>query len=131
MATNSTTMSTREFLEAAISANVSPEFTAKAKDLLTKHDARNAARRAKPTKTQVQNEPIVNAIMSALTDSPQLTTEITAIVSAAMSDPSIKSQKVSGLLTNLLKAGSVSQIEVPVKGKGKQKAWFIPTTTSD
>ena len=74
---------------------------------------------AKPTKTQVENEGIKDTILSVLTTTPMT---ITDLMKANTELGGYSNQKVSALLTQLLKAGSVVRTEV--KGKAH---YALPT----
>ena len=66
---------------------------------------------SKPTKRQVENEAVKEAITGVLTDEGQTVTEIMA----QLGDASLTNQRVSALLTQMKKAGTVNK-EI-VKGK--------------
>lgn len=112
-------MTDREFYSIVAASNLSEEVTAKANELTAKMDARNAKRRATPTKTQVENAPIIEALAAALTADPQLTTTLAATVGASTS-------KAGALLRQMMATHGVTQVDVKVKGKGTQKGWCIP-----
>ena len=67
-------MTKRDFYVAVANANVSAELTDAAKDYIAKLDATLAARRNKPTKTQIANEPILEQLAALLSDAPQTAT---------------------------------------------------------
>ena len=117
-------MTTREFLSAVISANLSTDVTTKAQELLAKEDDRNAARRAKPSTAQVENAPLVEAIAAVLTAEPQLTTAIASQVGQS-------TNKAGALLRQMMSSHGVVQTDVKVKGKGVQKAWYVPTLSAE
>lgn len=114
-------MTNREFF-VAISTNesISSELRQFALDGIAKLDKRNATRNSKPTKVQVENEPLINAIVELLadSDSPILSTEIATALG-------ISTSKATGLLGNLLKDKRVAKTDIKVKGKGVQKGWSL------
>lgn len=86
---------------------------------------RNAKRASTPSKAQKENEALYPSILAVLNaDTPTLTT---AVASAT----GLKSQKVSGLLGNLYKEGKITKVDVPVKGKGKQKGYLLVVSESE
>lgn len=114
------TMTTRDFLNLVINANLSDEATAKAKAMLESLDKRNKARAEKPTKAQVENAPLIEALVALLsdTDEPLLSTAIATALGVSTS-------KATGLLGNLFKEGKVEKLDIKVKGKGTQKGWVF------
>lgn len=112
-------MTTREFLNSIISANISEEITDYAKDAVAKLDARNAKRASTPSKTAVANEPIKEQILGYLADKGATTsTEIGGAVG-------ISTQKASALLRQLTESGLLASEEVKVPKKGKVKAYRV------
>jgi len=86
---------------------------------------RNAKRASTPSKAQKENEPLYPAILATLNaDTPTLST-------AVATTTGLKTQKVTGLLGNLLKEGKVTKVSVPVKGKGKQTGWLLVMNDTD
>ena len=78
---------------------------------------------AKPTKTQVENEGIKETIVSALTAIGKPTT-IGDLVKSNAELTGYSNQKISALLTQLLKANKVERTEV------KGKAYYAVSTPS-
>lgn len=113
-------MTTREFLNSIINAEISDEITAQAQDMLTKLDARNAKRASTPSKTAVANEPIKASIVAILGNEPKTAAEIGAALE-------LTTQKASALLRQLAEDGKVTVTEVKVKGKGKCKGYTVIT----
>ena len=114
-----TTMTTREFLNAIVSANLSDEMTDKAKALIASLDKRNSARKAKPSKTAVANEPIKKAIVDYLTNNGK------KVASEIGEGLSITTQKASALCRQLVAEGRVVVEEVKVPKKGTLKAYSV------
>lgn len=108
-------MTNREFFNAVISAEITDEVIAHAKESLEKLDIRNAKRAERPSKTQKANEPIIKAIADLLTNEPMLASEIAEKCE-------ISTQKASALVK---KVEGVSVCDVKVKGKGTQKGYFF------
>ena len=83
------------------------EFIAHEIELLSRKRSRSSA----PTKRQIENEKVKEDIMKVLTDEGQTVTEILA----SLEDASLTNQRVSALLNQMKKAGSVAK--ETVKGK--------------
>lgn len=86
-------------------------FIEKRIELTEKKNAKNGEN-AKPTKTQVENEGIKSVILSTLTATPMTIGEL---VKANAELTGYSNQKISALLTQLLKTNAVVRTEV--KGK--------------
>lgn len=102
-------MTKREFLNAVIALNdeVTTEF---AKAEIKKMDAR----KGKPSKKSIENEPIKAKIAEVLTDTPQTASEIASKVKISV-------QKASALLRQM--ECKVTEVKVPKKGT--QKAYSL------
>lgn len=112
-------MTTREFLTAITSMpDISDELKEYAKGELKKLDKRNAARAAKPTKAQKENEPIKEEIVKFLTEKGGFHT-----ASEVMEACEISVQKTSALCRQLVEEGRLKVKEIKVPKKGKQKAY--------
>lgn len=87
---------------------------------IAKLDKRNSSRQAKPSKAQIENAPIEEAVLALLSaqDEPILTTAIAEQVGVTPS-------KVTGILGNLFKEGKVAKTDVKVKGVGTRKGWKL------
>lgn len=107
-------MTNREFFNAVISNEITEEVIAHATSSLEKLDARNAARKEKPSKKSLENEPIKARISEVLTDEPKTASEIA-------SELELSVQKVSALLRQM----DVTVVDVKVKGKGTQKGYSL------
>ena len=81
---------------------------------ITEKKNANRGENAKPTKTQLENEGIKETILSALTTIGKPTT-ISDLVKSSAELVGYSNQKISALLTQMLKSGSVERTEV--KGK--------------
>ena len=109
-------MTTREFLSAVKSNSITDEVIAFAETEIAKMDSRNEARKAKPSKAQLANEPIKVAILDAVRSGKHLSPEIAQFCN-------VTTQKASALCTMLVEEGKLAKAEVKVKGaKGSHKA---------
>ena len=115
-----TKMTRRERLEAVINGNITEELVEECKAELEKMNASNAARSAKPTARQIENAKVAEDILGFLTSEPMF---VDSIVTNLGGD--FTRQRVSGILTNLVKEGKVVSEDVKVKGKGKRKAYTL------
>lgn len=114
-------MTVREFLAKVITTSTDAEIVAKAKELTENLDKANAQRASKPTKTQIENEPIKASILEFLVGGKvQTAPEIAVAVG-------ISTQKASALAKQLVGVGKVVQSEIKVPKKGKMKAYSLAT----
>lgn len=95
------------------------EFLEKRIEITKKKNASGSGENAKPTKTQLENEGIKDTIVSVLTTTP---TTITDLTKSSADLAGYTNQKVSALLTQLLKERRVVRTEV--KGKAH---YALPT----
>lgn len=112
-------MTTREFLTAVISANVSDEMKEKAQALIDALDKRNDKRKEKPSKTAIANEPLKQSIVDYITANG---TKTAPEVGTALG---MTTQKASALCRQLVEDGVLKGGEVKVKGKGSLKAYSV------
>ena len=119
-------MTNREFLNAVIALSASEEITEHAKAMIASLDKRNAARTSKPSKTQLENAPIKQAILDVIT-------EMNAEVSASELHErlNISVQKASSLCRQLVEEGKLSKGERKKKGKGLVKVYSLAEDSSD
>ena len=89
---------------------------------IAKLDARNASRSSKPTKAQIENEPIKKKIVELLTEVGEK-----YVASAIAEKVEISTQKASALCRQLVDEGKLQVEEVKVPKKGKQKAYSVIT----
>lgn len=114
--TNST-MTRRDFFTAIMNAeNLSDELRAFAQASLEKIDETNAKRAAKPSKTAVENAPLVAQIVEMLNDEPQTASDLATPMG-------VKVQKASALLRAAVKDGKAISHDVKIKGKGTCKGY--------
>ena len=111
-------MTRRERLEMVIANNITEELIEECKVELEKLNASNASR--KPTAHQVENVKIGEDILALLTSEPKFVEDVLAGL-----DGKLTRQRVSGILTNLVKDGKVHSEDVKVKGKGKRKVYTL------
>ena len=113
----------REYYNAVKALPNLPTDLANATDeAIAKLDARNAAKAAKPTKVQVENEPIARAIVEALADGEMLGVDLATKLGITVN-------KANGVAGNLVKQGVLTKTKVKVKGKGEMTAYSL--TPSD
>lgn len=119
-------MTNREFLNAVIALSASEEITEHAKAIIASLDKRNAARTSKPSKTQLENAPIKEAILGVIA-------EMNAEVSASELHErlNISVQKASSLCRQLVEEGKLSKGERKEKGKGLVKVYSLAEDSSD
>lgn len=122
-------MTKREFLNEVIAVidgtsevNVL-ELKEFAKAEIVKLDERNASRSSKPTKAQIENEPIKEKILEVLSTGERM------VASAIAEKIEISTQKASALCRQLVESGKLSVEEVKIPKKGKQKAYRILEVT--
>lgn len=108
-------MTQREFYNAVIAETKNADLAKFAVEALEKLDARNAKRAEKPSKVQLANKPIIEAISKVLTSEPMRASEIAEALGISV-------QKVSALVK---KVDGVQSVDVKVKGKGTQKGYFL------
>jgi hypothetical protein len=112
-------LTTREFLNTVISANISDEATEKATALLAQVDARNAKRASQPSKTAIANEPIKANIVALFDENTHLTAnEVGTRLELTV-------QKASALLRQMVENGTLVAEEIKVPKKGKVKSYSL------
>ena len=111
------TMTRRDFFT-AISANetLDSELRAFAAAAIEKMDETNAKRAAKPSKSAIENAPLVEAIVAMLNEEPKTASDLCVPMG-------IKPQKASALLRRAVAEGKANVHDVKVKGKGVQKGY--------
>ena len=112
-------MTNREFYNAIIEGAMTEEIKAHAVAEIEKLDKRNASRSSKPTKAQLENEPIKEKILELL-DGKEATT-----ASMIAEGLEISVQKASALCRQMVEAGKLKVEEIKVPKKGMQKAYSI------
>ena len=90
-----------------------------AKAEIVKLDERNASRSSKPTKTQIENEPIKEKILEVLSTGERM------VASAIAERLEISTQKVSALCRQLVESKKLKVEDVKIPEKGKQKPYMV------
>lgn len=108
-------MTNREFYNAVIAETKNADLAEFAVEALGKLDARNAKRAAQPSKKQMSNEPIIEALKASLGEEPKTASELAVAVG-------VSTQKASSLLSRM---DGISVSEIKVKGKGKVKGYAL------
>ena len=108
-------MTNREMLTAIVNGELTDEVIEKAKSEIAKLDARNANRKNKPSKTQIENAPIIEKIAELLTEEPMRASEIGEALGISTAKASALAKKVEGVIVT----------DVKVKGKGMQKGYSL------
>jgi predicted transcriptional regulator len=111
-------MTQREFFTAVIADTENDELKSYATEAIAKLDARNAARKDKPSKKSVENEPIKVSIREFLETEGHFSSEIAKGLGLSVS-------KVSALCRQLVDAGLLKSEDKKVKGKGTQKFYSL------
>ena len=110
-------MTQREFFNAVITANISADITEFAKERVAHLDTVNSNRKAKGTVTQRENEGIKANILAGVKPNVTYTAnEIGVMVG-------ISTAKASALCRQFVQAGTFTESEVKIKGKGKVKGY--------
>ena len=124
-------MTKREFLNEVIAVidgtsevNVL-ELKEFAKAEIVKLDERNASRSSKPTKTQIENEPIKEKILEVLSTGERM------VASAIAERLEISTQKASALCRQLVESKKLKVEDVKIPKKGKQKAYMVNTAANE
>ena len=124
-------MTKREFLNEVIAVidgtsevNVL-ELKEFAKAEIVKLDERNANRSSKPTKTQIENEPIKEKILEVLSTGERM------VASAIAERLEISTQKVSALCRQLVESKKLKVEDVKIPKKGKQKAYMVNAAANE
>ena len=112
-------MTNREFLTAiANSENLSAELVEHATNEIAKMDAANEKRKNKPSKTAIENAPIIEALTNALTSDPQTAGDLASVVG-------ISTQKASSLLRQIVASGVAVSTDIKVPKKGTCKGYSL------
>lgn len=96
-----------------------------AKAEIVKLDERNANRSSKPTKTQIENEPIKEKILEILSTGERM------VASAIAEKVGISTQKASALCRQLVESKKLKVEDVKIPKKGKQKAYVVNTVANE
>lgn len=115
-------MTNREFYTIVSSGNLTEDAIKHAAESIEKLDARNAARSAKPSKTQLENAPIKQAILDYLSTNEGSFTE--GQLGEALG---ITHNKAGSLARQLVAEGKVSSGEIKLPKVGKRKVYSFVT----
>ena len=96
-----------------------------AKAEIVKLDKRNASRSSKPTKAQIENEPIKEKILEVLSTGERM------VASAIAERLEISTQKASALCRQLVESKKLKVEDVNIPKKGKQKAYMVNTAANE
>ena len=96
-----------------------------AKAEIVKLDERNASRSSKPTKTQIENEPIKEKILEILSTGERM------VASAIAERLEISTQKASALCRQLVESKKLKVEDVKIPKKGKQKAYMVNAAANE
>ena len=96
-----------------------------AKAEIVKLDERNANRSSKPTKTQIENEPIKENILEVLSTGERM------VASAIAERLEISTQKASALCRQLVESKKLKVEDVKIPKKGKQKAYMVNAAANE
>jgi predicted HTH transcriptional regulator len=112
-------MTYRDFYNAVINGTTNDEVIAFAQSALDKMDATNEKRRNTPSKKALENQPLVDQIVSeVLTAEPKTASDIAGVLGISV-------QKASALLRTIVADGKATVTEVKVAKKGVQKAYAL------
>lgn len=118
-------MTNREFYTAIMNGTMTDEVKSHAAEAITKLDERNQKRSSKPSKTQLENEPVKTAIID------YLTAHGGAVAADIAAEVDITTQKASALCRQLVENGRLTVEEVKIPKKGKCKKYSIAPTAED
>jgi len=121
-----TTMTKREFLDSIINKNMTDETVAFAEKELAQMDAALEKRRITLSPKQEENLKLVETVVANLGAEPMTATAIYELGIEGVTS----TQKASSLLRMAVKNGLAGEVEVAVKGKGKQKGYTAANCAS-
>ena len=113
-------MTNREFFNAIIEGKLTDEVKEFAEAARKKLDDRNASRSSKPSKTQLENAPIKQALLEYLTNNPGKYTE--GDLGAALN---ITHNKAGALARQLVAEGKVVSAEVKLPKVGTRMVYSL------
>ena len=96
-----------------------------AKAEIVKLNERNASRSSKPTKTQIENEPIKEKILEVLSTGERM------VASAIAERLEMSTQKASALCRQLVESKKLKVEDVKIPKKGKQKAYMVNSAANE
>ena len=114
-------MTNREFYNLIASGTINDEVKAFAADAIAKLDARNAARADKPTKAQLENAPIKEALVKLFTENPDKQYTENDLGAALV----VSHNKAGSLARQLVAEGKVISVEAKFPKVGKRKVYSL------
>ena len=117
-------MTSREFYNAIVKANINADITAHATAEIAKLDKKNAKRKATEGQIKTENKPLAEAILSALAGGSMLSANLAQAVG-------VSTQKVNGVAGEMFKLGMIDKFKVKVKNKGEQTAYALLATEAE
>ena len=119
--TTSKAMTSREFFEVVMSANVPENIKAYAQAQIKKLDDRNDKRKSAGSKKAQENEVIKVALLNAMeTDVVYTAAQLNELKVEGITSTS----KASALARQLVEVGELTETEVKIKGRGKVKGYI-------
>lgn len=113
-------MTNRDFYTIVAASDLPEDVRAFATAAIEKLDARNASRNSKPSKTQLENAPIKEALLAYLSENQGQFTE--GELGAALN---ITHNKAGALARQLVAEGKATSAEVKLPKVGKRKVYSI------
>ena len=114
-------MTNREFYNAITNGTINDEVIDFAKAALEKLDATNEKRRNTPSKTAIENQPLIYEIVtSILSSEPKTATDVATVLGVSV-------QKASALLRAIVADGQATVTDVKVPKRGTQRAYSLST----
>lgn len=118
-------MTNREFYNAITNGTINDEVIDFAKAALEKLDATNEKRRNTPSKTAIENQPLIHEIVtSILSSEPKTATDVAAVLGVSV-------QKASALLRAIVADGRATVTDVKVPKRGTQRAYSVIADSAD
>ena len=114
-------MTMRELYTNVINGNITAETVEQARAELAKLDERNEKRKGTQTKAQKENEPIAQAILTALGNGSMLGVDLATAIGQSIN-------KTNGVALNLVKEGKITSTKVKIKGKGERVQYTLVVT---
>lgn len=114
-------MTMRELYTNVINGNITAETVEQARTELAKLDERNEKRKGTQTKAQKENEPIAQAILTALGNGSMLGVDLATAIGQSIN-------KTNGVALNLVKEGKITSTKVKIKGKGERVQYTLVVT---
>jgi predicted ArsR family transcriptional regulator len=87
-------------------------------------DAANEKRKNKPSKTAIENAPVIESLTNALTSDPQTAADLAGQVG-------ISTQKASSLLRQIVASGVAVATDIKVPKKGTCKGYSLAPVETD